>query len=219
MKKFLFFIFFTTILPHASYSEDGCIHHFDDLFDYQEQYLLERSVKLPSETKLFDAELNFVGFTPYSEDKVKKAVSLIKKVVTDKEFYHFVLNFTHNGKKQFHFNEGLSNKEIYQTIINAQEVLLPIKNHKMDLDLKLYYSPTNVVGRTRTDELRIYLNTRFFKIFTISEVAGNIFHEWLHKLGFKHEVESTPDRQYSVPYALGDMVVKLGQKYEPLLNQ
>jgi hypothetical protein len=31
-------------------------------------------------------------------------------------------------------------------------------------------------------------------------------HEWLHKIGFSHAVKDTPERIYSVPYAIGYIV-------------
>jgi hypothetical protein len=41
------------------------------------------------------------------------------------------------------------------------------------------------------------------------EVAGNLAHEWTHKLGFGHESAAEHD---SVPYGIGYIVREMGEK-------
>ena len=48
---------------------------------------------------------------------------------------------------------------------------------------------------------------------TILDAAGNLFHEWLHKLGYTHSSSSTPTRPYSVPYAVGYMMGNIGKNF------
>ena len=57
------------------------------------------------------------------------------------------------------------------------------------------------------------MNTKFFNPYTPAEVAGNIFHEWTHKLGFDHDVIYTSERNATVPYALGFLIRELGENY------
>ena len=57
-------------------------------------------------------------------------------------------------------------------------------------------------------------NRRFFDNFTPAEIAGNLAHEWMHKIGFDHDFNSTSRRPYSVPYAVGDLVESLAEQYE-----
>ena len=84
----------------------------------------------------------------------------------------------------------------------------------MDLDLELYYSIRSTVGYTYADGLRIWMNTKFFDSYSPAEVAGNVFHEWTHKLGFTHASNYSLSRDSSVPYALGYLVEELGKQYE-----
>lgn len=169
---------------------------------------------VPSEAYLFDANIEFHNFDAEQEAKVHKAVEIIKKVVQSKEFKDKVINFTYNGKKQFVDNKGMTNEQIYQALLDGREDLLPEVDNQMDLELKLYYSWTSTVGYTTPDVLLIHMNTKFFNPYTPSEVAGNVFHEWTHKLGFDHAQSYSVARDSSVPYAIGYLIEELGKKYE-----
>lgn len=111
-------------------------------------------------------------------------------------------------------NLGYTNEEIYKILLEASEKLNPGIDHKMDLDLELYYSYKNTVGYTYPNVMRIWMNTKFFNVYTPSEVAGNVFHEWTHKLGFVHDAQYSVSRDASVPYALGYLIRDLGKQYE-----
>lgn len=170
--------------------------------------------ELPSEAYLFDASINFVNFKPDEEEKVYKAIDIIKAVIGSKEFKERVLNFEYNGKKEFVDNQGLTNIEIYQKLLDGRESLSPELDHQMDLELELYFSYRNTVGYTYPEELKIWMNKKFFRVYTPAEVAGNLFHEWTHKLGFSHSFRYNKARDYSVPYGLGYLIRELGKKYE-----
>jgi len=168
------------------------------------------------DVQLFETDVKFSNFERHEEDKVYKALEIIKMVVRSEEFRLRVINFSFRGKKQFYMNNGLSNNQIYQTILQARELLRPEIDHEMDLELELFYTIRSTVGYTTTKEMKIYMNRRFFNIYTPSQVAGNIFHEWTHKLGFTHSSRYTSDRDSTVPYALGYLVENLGKRYESL---
>lgn len=174
----------------------------------------EPDPNIPGEALTFDINADLFEFDADDETKVNKAFEIIKKVVASGEFRDRVLNFTFQGKKQFNDNKGLTNEEVYQTILNGKENLLPVVDNQMDLELQLYYSWTSTVGYTTPGELRIYMNTKFFDPYTPSEVAGNVFHEWTHKLGFEHASSYSVERDSSVPYAIGYLIEELGKKYE-----
>jgi hypothetical protein len=169
---------------------------------------------VPQEALIFGANLQFTNFEVEDEQKVHRAIDVIKEVIASREFRHKVLNHSYNGQKTFVDNKGLSNAEIYDVILGGMEELNPEADHTMELDLELYYSSRNVVGYTYPDTLRIWMNTKYFDPYTPSEVAGNVFHEWLHKLGFEHDYSYNVARDYSVPYALGYMIEELGKQYE-----
>jgi hypothetical protein len=190
-------------------------HHEDDhSHDHDHDHEQSEDNKVPYEAFLFDADINFRNFKKDDELKVEKAVAIIKKVVRSQEFKNRVINFQYKGKKAFIDNDGLSNAEIYQKLLNGAETLRPVIDHKMDLDLELYYSRKSTVGYTYPSGLRIWMNRKFFNHYTPAEVAGNLFHEWTHKLGFTHAARHSVSRDSSVPYALGYLIEELGKKYE-----
>lgn len=169
---------------------------------------------VPNEALTFDTDVSLFKFERDDEDKVLKALEIIKKVVASTEFRDKVLNYSYDGKKQFVDNKGLTNAQIYQKLLDGKEDLRPVVDNQMDLELELYYSWTSTVGYTTPGELRIYMNTKFFDPYTPSQVAGNVFHEWIHKLGFDHAQSYSVSRDSSVPYAIGYLIRDLGKKYE-----
>ena len=171
-------------------------------------------VQVPVEASMFEAQITFVNFGRDQEEKVHQAVEIIKNVIKSKEFKYYVTNYTYQGRKQFNDNKGLSNEEIYQILLNGSEELRPDQDFEMDLELELYYSSRNTVGYTNPDTMRIWMNTKYFDVFRPHEVAGNVFHEWTHKLGFDHATTYSEARDHSVPYAVGYLIRDLGKKYE-----
>jgi hypothetical protein len=162
---------------------------------------------------LFNANISFVDFNATQEDKVLKAIEIIKKVVRSSEFREKVIQFTYKGQRRFVNNNGFSNDEIYQILLEGSEELSPGIDYEMDLELELYYSRRSTVGYTYPDELKVWMNTKYFNVYNAAEVAGNIFHEWTHKLGFEHTYRYSKMRESSVPYALGYLIEELGKKY------
>lgn len=197
-----------TLTPGFLYSDYSSEEH-----DESESESDSESEPVPSEALSFSAQVELVNFKPEAEKKVYKAIEIIQKVVQSSEFRYRVLNFTHKNQKKFLHNNGMTNEEIYQAILKASEELLPEDDYEMDLKFKLYFSRRDIVGYTNSDELTIFMNTKFFNPYTPAEVAGNIFHEWTHKLGFGHDGIYKSERNATVPYALGLLIRELGEKY------
>jgi hypothetical protein len=169
---------------------------------------------IPNEAMLFDAKAGLINFDSKDTQKVDLAIEIIKKVIRTKEFKNRVLNFTYNGQKSFVENNGLTNEQVYQKLLEGSEVLDPGNDHEMDLELELYFSRRSTVGYTYANTIKIWINTKFFDVYTPAEVAGNIFHEWTHKLGFGHSSRYSSSRAFTVPYALGYLIEELGKKIE-----
>lgn len=159
------------------------------------------------------AGVELFDFTRSQEEKYNDAVALVKKVVGTEAFRSKVLNHTYGGLKSFADNKGLTNAQIYQSILDGAEKLQPSKNNRMDVGVKLYYQSSNVVGYTSTSITYINVNTKYFNSYDINEVAGNLFHEWLHKLGYGHDASVIAKRPYSVPYAIGYLIRDLGKSF------
>lgn len=168
---------------------------------------------LPYEAMAFDTNLALINFTVSQQDKITRATEAIKLVVASEEFREAVLNHTYNGQKTFVDNGGLSNSQIYHRFLLGAEQLSPTPNSTIDAEIELYYEDSSTIGHTNPKTRRIWVNTKYFNIYTPSQVAGNLTHEWMHKLGFGHSATSTPSRPYSVPYAIGYLINKLSRQY------
>ena len=174
------------------------------------------SEKVPVQAQTFDINAKLSGFDRDQEEKIHKAFELIKKVVASDEFKKQVLNKKHNGKKKYFDNGGLTNEQIYNKILAGSEMLNKAENNTMDLEIAAYSVEANVIGYTKPSILKIFMNTRYLNkpSFGTNQVAMNVIHEWLHKLGFKHSQENTPNRPHSVPYAVGYIMRDLAAKLD-----
>ena len=161
----------------------------------------------------FETDVSFFSTTATQEEKFNAALDIIKKVIATEEFKDRVLNHTYNGSKTFVDNRGLTNSQIYQKILEGAESLQPAKNNTMDMEVELYYAATNTVGYTYGNTTRIWVNSKYFNSYTFAGVAHNLMHEWLHKLGFTHASTWSVSRDYSVPYAIGDIVGMIGKNF------
>ncbi|MES2526084.1 MAG: hypothetical protein V4598_03320 [Bdellovibrionota bacterium] len=170
--------------------------------------------EVPEEASTFEASIKFVNFEVEQEEKVHKAIDIIKKVIASDEFRTRVINYQYNGNQAYVDNKGLTNEEIYLKLLKGVETLIPEEDYEMDLELELYYSSKNTVGYTYPNTVRIWMNTKYFTPYTPTQVAGNIFHEWTHKLGFDHASTYSIARDSSVPYAVGYLIRDLGKQYE-----
>jgi hypothetical protein len=146
------------------------------------------------------------------KEKVLKALDAIVEVVQSAEFRSAVLNFKDGkGGTAFRENNGKSNAQIYQEILDAAEKLRPVKDNTMDMDITWYYRNNSTVGYTYANSERIWVNAKFYRKYDAAGVARNIFHEWTHKLGYGHN--SKANRPYTVPYGLGGKMEELVKKH------
>ncbi len=135
-------------------------------------------------SEAFDVRTTLIGFTFKQEKKIRSA------------------------SRQFADNQGLSNEAIYKKILAGSERMTSHgPNNTMDLEIELYTDHDSItIGYTYPSIVRIYMNRKYFNKFRPYQVADNMMHEWLHKVGFGHSVKDTPERPYSVPYAVGYIV-------------
>lgn len=157
----------------------------------------------------FDIKYNLNGFNQNETEKMKKALNLLVEVVESQEFKDAIENYEYKGAKTFYKNLGLNNTQIYEKILKGAEALNPIEDGTMNLKMTLYTSQTNTVGYTYPSVSEIWVNRKYFKKYSLGEVANNAIHEWLHKIGFDHSFYNNTDRPHTVPYAIGEIVEKI----------
>jgi ssRNA-specific RNase YbeY (16S rRNA maturation enzyme) len=189
--------------------------------DASEEVINLGSVEITPDTPTPEAAItfktngvNYIGSMTSSQvRKFDKALEVVRLVITTNEFKNRVLNHKYNGKKQFANNNGLTNSQIYKAILEAAETFKRAKNNTMDMGVELYTASNTVVGYTYPSSTQIWVNTKYFNMYTAAGVAHNLVHEWLHKLGYGHDASSTARRPYSVPYAIGYIVKDIGQDF------
>ncbi len=144
--------------------------------------------------------------------KVNKAAECLRLVTSNPEFWERCKNIPLReliGERSKWANK--STEEIIAHIKTGAEVLRPEIDQEIDIDLKIFnpnWRSRNVVGRTWTDVIWQEINRKFFRLYTFIKVAGNMFHEWLHKMGFKHDFRSTKVRKWSVCYRFQKEFIK-----------
>ena len=151
-----------------------------------------------------------LGFGGENFHKMQQALQVLELILNSQEFKQRVLSFRNaKGQRTFSSNQGLSNEQVYERIMMGAETLLPGTEGEVNLYLALYSERwSRVVGYTKPSINRISINEKFFRNFTPAQIAGNLAHEWVHKLGFDHRSAKEYD---SVPYAIGDIVAQLGR--------
>jgi len=168
---------------------------------------------VPTAALTFDTNINPIGLTSTEERKIQDAERKIKDVIASEEFRNAVLNHTYNGRKTFVDNNGLTNLQIYNKILEASEGYKKTKNNTMDMGVKAYYENSNVVGYTTLSSSYININRKIWNGYTSTNATRNLTHEWLHKLGFHHAQNYSKSRDYSVPYGIGSIMEKIAAKY------
>ncbi len=163
---------------------------------------------------------NLQGFSAAEKAKLAQAAGVLERVLNSVEFRDAVLSHRFQGKEGYADESGMTNQQIYDAIRAGKESFEQTADGEADfnLDLRTFsWFQRKVVGYTTESSDTITLNRRFFSSYTPAEVASNLCHEWLHKLGFDHDFQSTARRPHSVPYAIGDLVETLAaQQLTPL---
>jgi len=160
------------------------------------------------------AQTVFTNFSDSEKERMQLVLKKLLKVINSDQFKEKVLSHKYNGDRTFVDNNGMSNLEVYQHLISGAEDLLDDVDHQMDLNLNMYYSLSSTIGYTYPNTLKIWINRRFFQGFKPSQIAANLIHEYMHKLGFGHDYNYTERRPFSVPYAFGKIVRKIMAQVE-----
>lgn len=183
--------------------------------EFEPQDETTRECVVPAPITGTELDYKFVELENFNEEqdtKVREVLKRVKLVINSLEFKEKILNHEFQGEKTFVDNNGLTNEQVYETIMKGEEDLVPGVDHTMNLTLSMYYKYGSTVGYTYPDTMKIWINSRFFNGYTFGQAGGNIVHEWTHKLGFGHSYYNDYARPYSVPYAIGTIIEDLVDK-------
>lgn len=155
------------------------------------------------------------GWTESKKQKHRAAAQLMVEAINSLEFEEYVLL----GK--FLWMDGKTNRQLLDLIRSGAEKLNPVHDNEIDIKVNLYKAANSTVGYTYPNVVEVWLNDKFFSIYDYAEVAGNMFHEWLHKLGLGHPSAATRERSQTAVYMIGYFVralVKRLMKGEKLIS-
>lgn len=209
-KEILFILLILSLLTTACNQSDGGGSGLDQSYAGISDSDFD---VIPNEATTFETNVDLVNFESARREKMEEAIEIIKLVIATEEFKNRILNHTYNGARTFVDNRGYTNAQIYKIMLDGAEKLQPTKNNAMDVEVELYTASTNVVGYTYPSSKRIWVNTKYFDQYTPAGVAHNLMHEWMHKLGFDHSSSWNSARDYSVPYAIGDIMGEVGKNF------
>ena len=162
------------------------------------KYTLEQELMLKQAVRIMANRIGSQGFKQFCEDYKYR-------YTTSTGMWWWKTVHTHH-QGGFKFPNGLSGAEIYQSIMHGAETLSPVKNRTADMELTIdTRNKRSVLGYTYPNSVRQYMYSWLLKT-TPERVAGNLAHEWCHKLGFDHKHRYNSTRRHSVPYAVGDFV-------------
>jgi hypothetical protein len=140
--------------------------------------------------------------------KLQACLPLLEKVVNGQKFKERICEI-----KKF-TSCDLNGQQVYEIFMNGRQVGDTTDDREMDIDLTIYstWPWITTVGYTYANVVRTWINRKFFLAFTLAGIAGNISHEYCHKLGFDHTSHWTPERDASVPYFIGYLIEELVQE-------
>lgn len=163
------------------------------------------------------------GFSSKQLEKLSEAAALLERVINSSAFAEEVLNFSYQystgalwwkrwfTSKNFRWNNGDTRAQVLEKILAGNE-LKSGADQEVDCIITLYTGDPGVLGYTYPSTLKTWINSHFFNDAPIYEIAGNLAHEYCHKLGYDHEYNRTSLRDYTAPYAIGYMVSRLGKE-------
>lgn len=140
------------------------------------------------------------GGTVDQREFFRSAMAIMRHVVNSTAFQDAVLDFD----KYTYTNDD--SRTIYMNFMSGKDLYETAPDNELDADVTIYYKGNNTVGYTYPNTRRQWINWKFVsqnKISGISTVIGNVVHEYMHNIGYKHPSRRTRTRDNSVPYLYG----------------
>lgn len=178
----------------------------------------------------FKVRLETSGFKNSDMERLGQAAQLVADALGSKEFMDFCLEFSYEKTicsgwlwwkscqkeivEEFRWNNDLEREGIYDLLMAGEEALSEEgKDGEADIVLELdKRNKRGVLGYTYANTSKQWIYNWFFREGDIWDVAGNLAHEWTHKMGFGHEWRYNYYRQFTVPYAVGYFVRDYAKK-------
>lgn len=106
----------------------------------------------------------------------------------------------------FKLSEGRTGAQVHHHLMKGAEILRPDANNTADITLVVdRRNKRGVLGYTYPNSVKQWVYSWLLRT-DYRRVAGNLAHEWCHKMGYGHEFRYNSTRKHTVPYAVGDFV-------------
>lgn len=106
------------------------------------------------------------------------------------------------------YKRDLNFQEFKDLIMSGLDMYESTSDMELDVDVTLYYSMGSGIGYTNVNTYRTWFNRRFRKYFNYGDMAGHIFHEYLHNVGFDHLYSHLGTLNYEVAYIVEKFIEK-----------
>ncbi len=167
------------------------------------------------------------SFSEQEKSAIEAAAKDLQRVVNSEAFRLGVVRYSFKpkvGRRKYYFrmNKGKSRQEIYKMLITGQDNYETKRDYTLNFLVKPFErkfdAQGGTAGFTRPDTQFIFLNKAYLTYYIhnypsavyLPSFAGTLLHEYCHNLGFSHRGNrSSAYNQKTVPYAVGNLVVKL----------
>lgn len=154
----------------------------------------------------FSVAVTACGLSDLEKDKLTIACSHWQDAFNSPDLKYLIINyprpFTFLGPFQ-----GYSNEKVLETILAAKEMLGDGKEDgtaQIYLKIDRSWRSRKIIGYTFPDSKWQWIYNWAFKSFTLEQIAGNLAHEYCHKLGFNDS--SFKKSHDAIPYIVGNFV-------------
>lgn len=161
------------------------------------------SLTTPSGSNLDIKVDGAINFTPAEKEFFLKSLDLMLKAVCSQEFRNRALSV--NVKE----TGGMTLVQAYEKVMSGQDAVNRVADFTLNFFVSLYYTRSKTIGYTTMSTARIYCNRYYFSDWMrkkdYASLAGHLFHEYLHCVGFYHRYGHRGTLVYEWGYLVGSI--------------
>lgn len=146
-----------------------------------------------------------VNATEEEKTMFKGAANALEEALKDPIFW----NKVQAEYDDFLYKEGLSFNEFKRKLLSGADKFNKLDDGDIDVHVTMYYSRKRVVGFTYPSTWRSWANRNIYRNYDISDIAGNILHEYLHNLGYGHPRANRRSLVYQMGYLVRDHIAEV----------